>query len=405
MKKPKVIVICGPTASGKTKLSIELAKTIDGEIVSCDSMQIYKDMNIGTAKVTKEEAQGVKHYLVDFISPDQRYSVANYKKDATNAIEEILKKGKVPIVVGGTGLYVDSLIYNIDYAEIETDLEYRKKLEKIANTEGLDRLYEMAKKIDEKATLAISCNDKKRIIRILEIYHSTGRTKTEQEIESRKNEVPYNYIVFAINMDREKLYDRINRRVNIMLEEGLIEEVELLLKKYKEFPTAMQGLGYKEVIEYINGHITKEEMIEKIKSETRKYAKRQLTWFRKNKQTIWLNGLDDIQNNLKIIFMGTPSFAVPALKKISEKHQVVLVVTREDKRQGRGKKLAKPEIKICAEALGLEVYQPEKINSKESIEKFSKAYFLAFLESLSFFSLSRKIISKYFLKSEKFSYW
>ena len=264
-------------------------------------MQIYKDMNIGTAKVTKEEAQGVKHYLVDFISPDQRYSVANYKKDATNAIEEILKKGKVPIVVGGTGLYVDSLIYNIDYAEIETDLEYRKKLEKIANTEGLDRLYEMAKKIDEKATLAISCNDKKRIIRILEIYHSTGKTKTEQEIESRKNEVPYNYIVFAINMDREKLYDRINRRVNIMLEEGLIEEVELLLKKYKEFPTAMQGLGYKEVIEYINGHITKEEMIEKIKGETRKYAKRQLTWFRKNKQTIWLNGLDDIQNNLKII--------------------------------------------------------------------------------------------------------
>ena len=301
MKKPKVIVICGPTASGKTKLSIELAKTIDGEIVSCDSMQIYKDMNIGTAKVTKEEAQGVKHYLVDFISPDQRYSVANYKKDATNAIEEILKKGKVPIVVGGTGLYVDSLIYNIDYAEIETDLEYRKKLEKIANTEGLDKLYEMAKKIDEKATLAISCNDKKRIIRILEIYHSTGKTKTEQEIESRKNEIPYNYIVFAINMDREKLYDRINRRVNIMLEEGLIEEVELLLKKYKEFPTAMQGLGYKEVIEYINGHITKEEMIEKIKGETRKYAKRQLTWFRKNKQTIWLNGLDDIQNNLKII--------------------------------------------------------------------------------------------------------
>ena len=298
MKKPKVIVICGPTASGKTKLSIELAKTIDGEIVSCDSMQIYKDMNIGTAKVTKEEAQGVKHYLVDFISPDQRYSVANYKKDATNAIEEILKKGKVPIVVGGTGLYVDSLIYNIDYAEIETDLEYRKKLEKIANTEGLDRLYEMAKKIDEKATLAISCNDKKRIIRILEIYHSTGKTKTEQEIESRKNEVPYNYIVFAINMDREKLYDRINKRVNIMLEEGLIEEVELLLKKYKEFPTAMQGLGYKEVIEYINGHITKEEMIEKIKGETRKYAKRQLTWFRKNKQTIWLNGLDDIQNNI-----------------------------------------------------------------------------------------------------------
>ena len=304
MKKPKVIVICGPTASGKTKLSIELAKTIDGEIVSCDSMQIYKDMNIGTAKVTKEEAQGVKHYLVDFISPDQRYSVANYKKDATNAIEEILKKGKVPIVVGGTGLYVDSLIYNIDYAEIETDLEYRKKLEKIANTEGLDRLYEMAKKIDEKATLAISCNDKKRIIRILEIYHSTGKTKTEQEIESRKNEVEYEYKIYALKWDRQELYERINKRVDIMIEQGLIDEVKEIYQKYQSFPTAMQGLGYKEVVEYLEGKISKDDMIEKIKQETRRYAKRQLTWFRKNKQTIWLDAQDKIQNNIKIILEG-----------------------------------------------------------------------------------------------------
>ena len=274
MEKPKVIVICGPTASGKTKLSVELAKKIDGEIICCDSMQIYKDMNIGTAKVTKEEMQGIKHYLVDFVLPDQRYSVADYKKDATKAIQEVLSKEKVPIIVGGTGLYVDSLIYNIDYPEIKTDLEYRKKLEKVADEEGLEKLYEMAKKIDERATLAISSNDRKRIIRILEIYHSTGKTKTEQEIESRKNEVPYNYLVFAINMDKEK---------------------------YKQFPTAMQGLGYKEVVEYINGSISKQEMIDKIKNDTRKYAKRQLTWFRKNKQTIWLNGLDELQNNLKII--------------------------------------------------------------------------------------------------------
>ena len=207
----------------------------------------------------------------------------------------------MPIVVGGTGLYVDSLIYNIDYAEIETDLEYRKKLEKIANTEGLDKLYEMAKKIDEKATLAISCNDKKRIIRILEIYHSTGKTKTEQEIESRKKPVEYDYKVFAINWERETLYQRINKRVDIMLEQGLIEEVKSILKKYQKFPTAMQGLGYKEVVDYLDGKYTKEEMIEKIKMETRRYAKRQLTWFRKNKQTTWLEGTNEIQNNINII--------------------------------------------------------------------------------------------------------
>ena len=301
MEKPKVIVICGPTASGKTKLSVELAKKIDGEIICCDSMQIYKDMNIGTAKVTKEEMQGIKHYLVDFVLPDQRYSVADYKKDATKAIQEVLSKEKVPIIVGGTGLYVDSLIYNIDYPEIKTDLEYRKKLEKVADEEGLEKLYEMAKKIDERATLAISSNDRKRIIRILEIYHSTGKTKTEQEIESRKNEVPYNYLVFAINMDKEKLHERINKRVDNMIKSGLIEEVKNLLIKYKSFPTALQGLGYKETKQYLNGEITKTEMIDKIKQESRRYAKRQLTWFRKNKNIIWLNGMDDLEKNISII--------------------------------------------------------------------------------------------------------
>ena len=301
MEKPKVIVICGPTASGKTKLSIELAKKIDGEIVSCDSMQIYKDMDIGTAKVTEEEAEGIKHYLVDFISPEQRYSVADYKKDAEKAIEKILKKGKTPIVVGGTGLYVDSLLNNIKYQEVNLDIEYRNKLEKLAKEKGLDYLYEQAAKIDPEAAKVISKNDKKRIIRILEIYHETGKTKTEQEIESRKEEVPYNYIVFAIDIDREKLYERINKRVDIMIEQGLIQEVDNILKKYKEFPTSMQGLGYKEVAEYIKGNNTKEEMIDIIKSDTRKYAKRQLTWFRRYKNIIWLNGLEDINKNVEII--------------------------------------------------------------------------------------------------------
>lgn len=302
--KPKVIVICGPTASGKTALSIELAKQIDGEIVSADSMQIYKDMDIGSAKPTVEEMQGIKHYMLDFVSPDERYSVAEYKKQAINSIEEILKKGKTPIVVGGTGLYVDSLIYGIEYPEIEFDERYRKELEEIANIQGLEELYNKAKEIDSEAIKNISKNDRKRIIRILEIYKATGKTKTEQEILSRQNEIPYDYKVYAINMDRQVLYDRINKRVDIMIEQGLVEEVKEIARKYKKYPTAMQALGYKEIKEYLDGNLTLEEAIEKVKQETRRYAKRQLTWFRKNKQTIWLDGNENRQNNINIILEG-----------------------------------------------------------------------------------------------------
>lgn len=302
--KEKVIVIGGPTASGKTALSIELAKKINGEIVSADSMQIYKDMNIGTAKPTIEEMQGIKHYLLDFVSPEERYSVAQYKQDAKRAIKEIIKKGKTPIIVGGTGLYVDSLIYEIEYNDIKIDEEYRNKLEAIVEKNGLEELYKKALEIDPVAMEKISKNDKKRIMRILEIYKATGKTKTQQELESRKKPVEYDYRIFAINWDREILYQRINKRVDIMIEQGLVNEVKNILDKYDKFPTAMQGLGYKEVVDYINGIYTKEEMIEKIKMETRRYAKRQLTWFRKNKQTIWLDGTNDIQNNINIILEG-----------------------------------------------------------------------------------------------------
>lgn len=301
LNKPKVIVICGPTASGKTKLSIELAKKINGEIISSDSMQIYKDMDIGTAKPTIEEMQGIKHYLIDFVLPDQRYSVAEFKKDAIRAIEEVLKKGKVPIVVGGTGLYVDSLIYGIDYSEIKLDEDYRKELEEIADNGGLEKLFNRATQIDPEAMKKISVNDKKRIIRILEIYKATGMNKTSQEIESKKNGIPYDYYVFAINVERQKLYDRINLRVDLMIKNGLIEEVNNILKKYNKFPTAMQGLGYKEVVAYLKNECSKEEMIEKIKMETRRYAKRQLTWFRKNKETIWIDAENDISENIKLI--------------------------------------------------------------------------------------------------------
>ena len=267
MQKPKVIVICGPTASGKTALSVELAKQIQAEIVSADSMQIYKDMNIGTAKPTTEEMQGIKHYLIDYVSPEKRYSVAQFKKDAKSKIREIIKKGKTPIVVGGTGLYVDSLIYEIDYPEIKFDEKYRKALEERVEKEGLEKLYKEAEKIDKEAIKKISPNDKKRILRVLEIYHATGKTKTEQEKESRKNEVEFDYYIYAINWDREELYNRINLRVDQMIEQGLIEEVKNILKKYDTFPTAMQGLGYKEVVEYLQNKITKEEMIEKIKQD------------------------------------------------------------------------------------------------------------------------------------------
>lgn len=300
--KPTVIVIAGPTASGKTALSIKLAKELNGEIISCDSMQIYKEMDIGTAKVTKEEAEGIKHYLIDIVSPNERYTVSNFKKDSKNAIKEILNKGKTPIIVGGTGLYVDSLIYEIEYQDMEFDINYRNELmEKAETNECLKELYEHAKTIDSKAMEKISSNDKKRIIRVLEIYKATGKTKTELEILSRQKEVEYNYKVFVVNMDREKLYNRIDKRVDIMIENGLVEEVEKIYNKYNEFPTAMQGLGYKEVVECLQGKINKEEMIEKIKKESRHYAKRQLTWFRKDKNFIWLNSEDGIEKNIEII--------------------------------------------------------------------------------------------------------
>lgn len=242
MDKPKVIVIGGPTASGKSTLAVELAKKINGEIISADSMQIYKDMNIGTAKITKEEMQGIKHHMIDFVSPNKRYSVSSYKKEAEKCIDEILGKGKTPIICGGTGLYIDSLIYGIEFLEEEIDETYRNELNKIAESEGLENLYNMAVEIDPEAMRKISKNDQKRIIRVLEIYHKTGKTKTQQDLESRKNGVKYDYKVFAINMDREKLYDRINRRVDKMIEKGLIEEVKSIIDKYEEFPTAMQGL-------------------------------------------------------------------------------------------------------------------------------------------------------------------
>ena len=228
--------------------------------------------------------------------------MSEYKKEAECAISQIIKEDKQPIVVGGTGLYVNSLIYGIDYPEIETDMDYRKELEEIAEKSGLEELYKKACMIDEEAMKKISPNDRKRILRVLEIYKQTGKNKTEIEKESRKKGTKYDYKIFAIDIQRDLLYERINKRVDIMLEKGLVSEVKNLYKKYGlKMLTSMQAIGYKEVVQYINGECTEEQMIEKIKMETRRYAKRQLTWFKKIENIKWINGLDNTQNNIKII--------------------------------------------------------------------------------------------------------
>ncbi len=276
----------GPTASGKTSTSIKVAKRLNGEIISADSMQIYKEMNIGTAKPSMEERDGIKHYLMDVVSPNEVYNVTLYKKMAEEAIEEILQKGKVPIIVGGTGLYVSTLINGIEFSEVEEDVEYRNEMQRIADEKGVAYLHEELRKVDSIAAENIDMNNVRRVIRALEIFKVTGKTKTQLDEESRK-ETKYEYIVYGINTPREELYERINARVDQMIEEGLIDEVKQLLEKYELSKTALQGLGYKEVKEYLEEKISFEEMIEKLKMETRRYAKRQLTWFRREEKIKW----------------------------------------------------------------------------------------------------------------------
>jgi len=277
---------------GKTSLGVEVAKILNGEIISADSMQIYKEMNIGTAKVTPEEMQGIPHYLIDFLNPDEEYNVSLYAESANQKIKEILEKEKVPIIVGGTGLYVDTLINGIEFKEIENDIEYRMELESILLKEnGIDILYEKLKEVDFDSYQKIDKNNVRRVMRALEIYKVTGKTKTELDKESQKGS-PYDFIVFGIEWDREELYDRINKRVDIMINDGLVDEVKSLNSKYRLSKTALQGLGYKEVIEYLNNQIDYDEMIDKIKKESRHYAKRQMTWFRHIDNIIWLDGKD-----------------------------------------------------------------------------------------------------------------
>lgn len=285
-EKPKVLVVAGPTASGKTGLGIALAKHFDGEIVSADSMQIYKGMPIASAAPTKEEKEQAVHHLVEFLEPEQRFCVADYVALAKETINGILNRGKLPIIVGGTGLYINSLIDGIEFCEQKPDEEIRKRLEADFETYGGEEMLRRLEKIDIQTAQRLSVSDKRRIIRALEIYETTGVTLTEQNRLSKKNGAPYDAIMVGITyLDREKLYERINKRVDLMLENGILDEAR---KMNNKGVTASQAIGHKEFGEYFSGNCTLEEATEKLKRETRRYAKRQLTWFRRDSRINWI---------------------------------------------------------------------------------------------------------------------
>jgi tRNA dimethylallyltransferase len=285
----KVVVIAGPTASGKTDIGIELALKLNGEIISADSMQIYRGMDIGTAKPTVEERRGIRHYMIDIVNPDEDYSVAQFKDDAMECIKTILSKNKTPIVVGGTGLYINSLVYNITFTDTITDWDYREKLNKIALEKGTHALHDYLRKIDPKSAVEIHPNNVKRVIRALEVYKLTGKPISEQKEESRKIPPPYDYRIFGLEIDRETLYRRIDARADKMLEEGLYEEVEELLNSgYSHNLVSLQGIGYKEIVMAIKGKCSLFEAVDNIKKGTRNLAKRQMTWFRKTEGLNWI---------------------------------------------------------------------------------------------------------------------
>lgn len=285
----KVISIVGPTASGKTKLAVKLAQKFNGEIVSADSMQIYKGMQIATAKPTVAETEGIKHHLIDFVSPDETYSVAMFVKDASRCIADINSRGKLPFIVGGTGLYVDSLLNNITFSEEQRDEKLSLELYKIYEEQGIDKLLEMLSEFDiDSANRLKAERNPKRIIRAIEFYKTTGITITEQNEKSKLVKSPYNPIKIGINFkDRAKLYERINKRVDLMLENGLLDEAKDVLSNKLSF-TSVKAIGYKELKPYFNGEKTLDECVEKLKMETRRYAKRQITWFKRDLDINWL---------------------------------------------------------------------------------------------------------------------
>ena len=291
-------VITGPTASGKTAMSIELAERIGGEIINADSMQIYKYMDIGTAKPTVGERRAVPHHLIDIVHPSESYSVADYCDEARRCIDGIVQRGKIPILVGGTGLYIDSVVYNINYSPVRADESYRSMMNEEADRLGNEYIYNKLRKIDPQSAEKIEMNDRRRIIRALEVYRLTGETQTEHKIRSRQTPPPHSAKIYAINTDRQILYDRINKRVDIMFERGLADEVKALVEMgIDRETTAMQAIGYKEVLHYLDGDISLEEAKEIIKQSSRRYAKRQLTWFRRNDDIEWVESVKDCESS------------------------------------------------------------------------------------------------------------
>ena len=288
-KRP-LIIITGPTAVGKTALSVELAREIGGEIISADSMQVYRYMDIGSAKVTREEMDGIPHHLIDVLEPTEEFNVVTFQKMAKEALEGIYKRGHIPVIAGGTGFYIQALLYDIDFTETEEDTSYRKVLEEKAAKEGPEVLHEMLRAVDPESAEAIHANNVKRVIRALEFHAQTGEKISEHNEKERGKESPYQFFYYVLNTDRPVLYERIDRRVDIMLAQGLVEEV----KKLKEMGCtreliSMQGLGYKEILAYLNGETSLEEAVYILKRDTRHFAKRQLTWFKRERDVRWLN--------------------------------------------------------------------------------------------------------------------
>lgn len=289
MKKP-LIVLTGPTAVGKTSLSISLAKAVNGEIISADSMQIYKGMDIGSAKIRKEEMQGVTHYLVDILEPEEEFHIVKFQELAKAALEEIYAKGKIPILVGGTGFYIQAVTRDIDFTQAEQETSYREELEQFAKEKGAEYLHEKLREVDSKSAENIHANNVKRVIRALEFYHQNGTPISEHNEEQKQQTSPYNLAYFVLTAPREILYERIDRRVDQMMEEGLLEEVKSLRERgCHRGMVSMQGLGYKEILAYLEGEYPLEEAVRILKRDTRHFAKRQLTWFRREQDVIWVD--------------------------------------------------------------------------------------------------------------------
>lgn len=302
MNKRKLVILTGPTAVGKTALSVDLAREIGGEIISADSMQVYQYMDIGSAKITKDEMQDIPHYLVDVLDPKEDFNVYLFQKMAKESMEKIYEKGRIPILVGGTGFYIQSVLYDIDFTENDSDTPYRAELEKLAEEKGAEYLHQMLREVDEVSADNIHANNVKRVIRALEYYKLTGEPISEHNQTEREKKSPYDFNYFVLNDDRAKLYERIEQRVDKMVTDGLIEEVQKLKDMGLDRTyVSMQGLGYKEILAYLEGEYDLEHALYLIKRDTRHFAKRQLTWFRREREVQFINKPDFDYDNRKIL--------------------------------------------------------------------------------------------------------